>query len=194
MRVEQCEASRGAVTAIVKVGLVRHFKVKHDFPGKLLVHADEVADWFAGYDLADIEYGEAALSGTSWKRCFCSDLPRAIKTAQAIFPGDIVILKDLREIEPYPFRGKRVKLPFLLWAILVRIVWYFKANPQVESRQAVRARTKRVIDLVLQSTEDALIVSHAALMPFLRVELKRRGFRGPWFGQAVNGMLYCYER
>jgi len=178
----------------VKVGLVRHFRVKHDFPAKFLVTPDEVAEWFLGYDAADIEYGKVDLSGGNWKRCFCSDLPRAIKTAKAIFQGEIIVLEDLREIEPYPFRGKRIKLPFLVWAVLVRLVWYLKSHPTVETKRAVRARTKRVIDRVLQSNADTLIVSHAALMPFLRAELKRRGFRGPWFGKAANGTLYLFER
>jgi broad specificity phosphatase PhoE len=178
----------------VKVGLVRHFRVKHDYPRKLLVTPDEVADWFLGYDAADIEYGHVDLSGGNWQHCFCSDLPRAIKTAQAIFKGDIVVLEDLREIEPYPFRGNRIKLPFIVWGILVRLVWYFKSHPNVETKRAVRERVRRVIDQVLRANGDALIVSHAALMPFLRAELKRRGFRGPWFGRAANGLLYLFER
>jgi len=185
---------REAVNARVKVGLVRHFRVKHDYPPKLLVTPDEVADWFLGYDAADIEYGHVDLSGGNWQHCFCSDLPRAIKTAEAIFKGDIVVLEDLREIEPYPFRGNRIKLPFLVWAVLVRLVWYFKSHPNVETRRAVRERSRRVIDQVLRADGDSLIVSHAALMPFLRAELRRRGFRGPWFGQAANGLLYVFER
>ncbi len=181
------------MNATVKVGLLRHFRVKHAYPAKW-VTPDQVAEWFAGYDAADIEYGHVDLSSGNWQCCFCSDLPRAIKTARAIFPGEIIILKQLREIEPYPFRGSRLKLPFLLWAVLVRIVWYFKSHPDVESRRAVRERAARVIDRVLQCGADVLVVSHAALMPFLRSELRRRGFRGPWFGRAANGLLYVFER
>jgi len=184
---------REAVNSTVKVGLVRHFRVKHAYPAKW-VTPDEVAEWFAGYDDADVEYGHVDLSGGDWRHCFCSDLPRAIKTARAIFPGEIIILKELREIEPYPFRGNRIKLPFLFWAVLVRIVWYLKSHPNVESRRAVRERVRQVIDRVLQSGADSLVVSHAALMPFLRTELRRRGFKGPWFGHAVNGLLYVFER
>ena len=164
------------MNARVKVGLVRHFRVKHDYPPKLLVTPDEVADWFLGYDAADIEYGHVDLSGGNWQHCFCSDLPRAIKTAEAIFKGDIVVLEDL------------------VWAVLVRLVWYLKSHPNVETRRAVRERSRRVIDQVLRADGDSLIVSHAALMPFLRAELRRRGFRGPWFGQAANGLLYVFER
>ena len=45
---------REAVNSTVKVGLVRHFRVKHAYPAKW-VTPDEVAEWFAGYDDADVE-------------------------------------------------------------------------------------------------------------------------------------------
>lgn len=177
----------------MKVGLLRHFRVIQEYPEKRLVTSDEVAQWFADYDVSDVEAGPVDLCCVDWKKCFTSDLPRAITTAKTVYHGDIITTQQLREIPPYPFHGSKLKLPFLLWAILVRLAWLFRRNAEVESKADVKQRTAAVLDNILQSQEDVLIVSHAALMTFLRQELRRRGFHGPAFRLADNGRLYVFE-
>jgi broad specificity phosphatase PhoE len=85
----------------MKVGLVRHFKVKKEFPKKTFTSQDELFEWFAQYDASDIEEGEVDLCGVEWKRCFTSDLPRAVKTAEKIYSGNIIKMKELREVPEF---------------------------------------------------------------------------------------------
>jgi broad specificity phosphatase PhoE len=179
----------------MKVGLVRHFKVKKDFPKKLFISQNELCKWFEEYDHCDIEVGKVDLYDTKWNRCFSSDLTRAVKTAETIHNGKIIKLVDLREIKSSPIFKWNLKLPFLLWIIFVRIAWAIKHRSQPESMADIRKRISSALDKIFsQSEEDVLIVSHAALMIFMRKELVKRGFKGPKVGTPQNGKLYIFEK
>ncbi|MFD0711654.1 histidine phosphatase family protein [Paenibacillus sp. GCM10027626] len=176
-----------------KIGLVRHFKVKHPYPKGRRFSADEVTEWFRAYDQADIEEGETGLGETAWDECYVSVMPRAVRTAELIFGGKLHVKAELREIPAPEFKFK-LKLPFLVWAILIRFSGLFNRRTRADIEEA-KARVKTVIDeIMVGQASSVLIVSHAALMHYLRKELKRRGFHGPGFTYADNGKLYLYER
>ena len=177
----------------MKIGLVRHFKVQKDLPkGKMATPAD-LKKWFDEYDVADIEYMKCDLGNIEWKQCYSSTLPRAVKTAQHIYQGEIIHLDDLCEIPAPTFNGK-IKLPFLFWAIGVRFFAYLKKDTRSDIRKT-KEKIKRVFDEIIKSgEEDVLIVSHAAIMIYIRKELLNRGFKGPKFKVANNGQLYIFEK
>lgn len=178
----------------MRVGLVRHFKVKKDIPKQLLISQSEVLRWFEEYDHADIEEGTVDLGNIDWKRCYASKLDRAVRTAHIIYPGNVEKRKELREIQIYPFFKRDVKLPFLLWAVLVRMALLLDHKSQLERKTDVNMRIQKVLDEVLSHEEDVLIVGHGALMIFMRKELLRRGFRGPNLKTPKNGKLYLFEK
>jgi broad specificity phosphatase PhoE len=178
----------------MKVGLIRHFSVAKEYPRKLLVTAAEVGQWLTEYDTAEVHLGNVDLGGVDWKRCYASDLPRALTTARTIFQGEINVREELREISAHVYHGSRLRLPFLWWAVLGRAGWFFNTQAHAGHNQAVKTRVAKALDEILRSPEDVLIVSHAALMRNLQLELRRRGFRGPNFGMAANGRLYVFER
>nr|WP_274388626.1 hypothetical protein [Brevibacillus agri] len=103
----------------LKIGLVRHYKVKQDYPKGAFICGRDVNAWFQTYDLADIEAGRTDLKGIEWSRCYSSSLSLAVKTAELIFQGPITQMAELKEIAP-PALPARLRLPFLLWAILIR--------------------------------------------------------------------------
>ena len=105
----------------MKIGLVRHFKVNHPFPKKFLVSGAEVIKWFEEYELAELEYTEVDLLGIEWERCYSSPLNRAVKTAGSIYVGEIIQLSELKELEALPFVRKSIRLPFMVWAIYVKM-------------------------------------------------------------------------
>ena len=178
----------------MKVGLVRHFKVKMKLP-KGLVGPDEFMSWFDAYDAAEIETGTVDLGGVAWQRCYASDLPRAVQTAEAIYRGEIKTSTALRELRAYPFFQRNIRLPFIVWGILVRIAWAIDHKSQLESQADIEKRLGTALDEILQeSGDDVLIVSHGACMMTLRKELLKRGFTGPKFSTPDNGKLYLYEK
>jgi broad specificity phosphatase PhoE len=122
-------------------------------------------------------------------------MPRAAKTAETIFSGKIVKMQELREIQyPHFQLISNRKLPFLLWAILIKAAWKINHKSFPEKKYHVRKRLTAALDqILLPSKDNVLIVSHAALMMEMRKELLRRGFTGPKFRTAANGRLYKFE-
>lgn len=176
----------------MKVGLVRHFKVKQAYPSGR-ISAREVEQWFRMYDESEIEEGQSDLGGIEWSRCYSSDMPRAIRTAEILYGPDIHKVPELREI-PAPTFTTSWKLPLLCWALLVRLSWVFNSRARQDIKDA-KARINGFLDEALSRKDgNVLIVSHAVLMKYIRKELMVRGFRGPNFGHAKNGMLYAFEK
>lgn len=179
----------------MKIGLIRHFKVKKELPKKLFISQNELLKWFEEYDYCDVEYGSVELGKTHWTSCFSSDLSRAVRTAETIYTEDIVKMKELRELKAYPVFKRNVSLPMFVWGFLIRIVWLLNHKSQLESVRDIRRRAGTVLDEILSRGQgDTLIVAHGALMLFMRKELVKRGFRGPRLRTPKNGKLYLYER
>lgn len=131
-----------------------------------------------------------SLCDVSWKSCYSSDLPRAVKTAENIYNGDITVLQGLREFNPMILFRRNYKLPFLLWAVLPRA-------KQLISNRCIDDYKKQIAsclnEILLESDEDILIVSHGFTMICLKAELKKRGFKGVNFKYPANGKLYIFE-
>lgn len=178
----------------MKLALVRHFRVITNFPKKMFLTPQELTQWFSEYESSDIQANTVNFEGIKWEKCFSSDLPRAAKTAGKIFPGEIIELKELREIQPVVPIMKEIKLPFVLYPLLLKAAWFFGHKSQPESKLDVEKRAKAVLDMILtKSRENILIVSHAGFMKVMRKELLNRGFKGPKFNNAENGKVYIYE-
>lgn len=175
----------------MKIGLVRHFKVKHTYPNNVLVSLEEVVHWFEGYESAEIEPILIDLRGIEFSRCYTSSADRALKTSAIIFKGEQTILHELRELDVLPLMNSKRKLPFLMWAILVRIKSFSSNRITDEFRNNI---LRFLDDLLSKNTEDVLIVSHGFVMMQMQKELRRRGFEGTGFRTPENGKLYVFEK
>jgi broad specificity phosphatase PhoE len=51
-----------------------------------------------------------------------------------------------------------------------------------------------ISDILTDDKKNILIVSHGALMWYLRKALLSKGFSGPQFRKAKNGYLYVFEK
>jgi broad specificity phosphatase PhoE len=176
----------------MKIGLIRHFRVLHPYPKKKLLGTNELLQWFKDYDKADVEITNVDLPDVDWKHCYSSDLDRSLQTAKHIYPGVIFKRSELREIPITPFK-KKLFLPFLIWAMVVRLSWMIDKDKKKEITH-IREGINKLLDEVLTQKEDTLIVSHGALMIFLAIELKKRGFSGPSLRNPQNGRVYIYDR
>ncbi len=177
----------------LKVGLIRHFAVVRPYSTRAWVNSAEYEACLTAYDTADIRLAQTTVNPEDWDRCFSSNLPRARKTAQAIFPGPVEITPLLREIPSTPVWHTRRRLPFAFWEVTGRLAWYFNHPSQVETRQQTLARAKAFLALI-GSSGRVLVVSHGGFMWNLAAELKRQGFQGAGFTRAENGRLFVWER
>jgi len=165
-------------------------------PNWRIVAPDDVLRWQDQYDASDIEFKDVDLGGIPWLRCYTSDLPRAVQTAEQIYSGTIVQWKELREVRLSPIKS-RFPMPFFLWSTVLRIAILFNHQSQLDRKRIVEERVRKLLDRIvaeMKSTDNILIVSHGALMYVMRRELRRRGFHGPTFQTPENGKLYVFEK
>ncbi|MFE8702703.1 histidine phosphatase family protein [Cytobacillus sp. FJAT-54145] len=177
----------------LNIGLVRHFKVKRGYPNKL-VTPEEFMKWVEEYDLSDIEEEHVDLGNVEWENCLSSDLPRARKTAQKVFNGEIVVLKDLREISLSPIFKKNIRLPLFIHLLLIRLAWLCNHKSQKENKKQVLSRINHVIDMLIEENKNVLVVGHGGIMVFMRKELVKRGFSGPAFNRPNHALIYVFKK
>ena len=84
----------------MKIGLIRHFKV-NNISSKFMT-SKGFKEWVVLYDNADVIQNEIDISNVEWNKCYTSDMPRALKTAEAIFKGEVITMPELREVPLYP--------------------------------------------------------------------------------------------
>jgi hypothetical protein len=176
----------------MRVGLVRHFPVCQDFPSGFLTAADLEA-WQASYNKAEITAGDTDLGGIEWQACLASDVPRARLTAETVFAGPIEFTPLLREANYTAFPTGNLRLPATAWKWILRLCWMTGHRSQRancdEFKQRVRAAAKRLSGI----DRDTMVVSHAGMMFFLSIELRRLGFTGPKLRLARHATAYVYS-
>ena len=177
----------------MRVGLVRHFPVSEPMPSGW-VTAAELHTWRKRYDAAEAHPTGVTLDSTRWWRCYSSDMTRAYVTAQTLYSGEIVQTPLLREADMAEFRTGQLRLPVSVWRQVLRFTWMTGHGSQRAVRDDFKLRVQAVADLAESGEGDVLLFSHAGLLAYLRVELVRRGFRGPKFRIAEHARLYVFER
>ena len=174
----------------MKIGLVRHYKVKKAYPKKFLVSYAELIKWFYEYDLAEIECNKSVKT-TEWDVCYSSPSKRAIETAMDLHKSKPLIINELKELNVLDLMNEKLKLPFIIWGILIRN----KAFSNNKITNDFKKELNLFIDfLLLKSDKEILVVSHGFVMMFLKKELEQRGFSGDKFKLPVNGKIYEYNK
>ncbi|UNK17001.1 histidine phosphatase family protein [Paenibacillus sp. N3/727] len=177
----------------MRVGLVRHYKVI-DHTTNYWMSSKDFTDWITQYNTADIYLQNKITTHQNWERCYSSDMIRAIRTAESIYNGDLIITDLLREIEIGPLFQSNHKLHINMWLIFGRLGWFFKHRSQ-ENKTSTFIRAKKLLDTIEgRGDREVLIVSHGAFMTLLRRELLRRGYKGDRFTKPINGKIYTYMK
>lgn len=180
----------------MRVGLVRHFPVEEALPRGWRTSA-ELHAWQGNYNRSPARPREVDLGPQPWKACLSSDLARTAATAREIFAGEIEFTPLLREVEFAPFQTGGLRLPVIVWRWLLRWAWMTGHRSQRALRDDFRRRVAASAELVERRAANAgtlLVVSHAGMMAYLSLELRRRGFSGPKLRIAQHATLYMYER
>lgn len=89
--------------------------------------SNDFEKWVIKYDDSGVIENKFETQNIKWDKCFSSDLPRAIKTAQTIFEGEIIKTQLLREVPLSPICETKLKLPHRFWCIAARVAWKFSS-------------------------------------------------------------------
>jgi broad specificity phosphatase PhoE len=176
-----------------RIGLIRHFPVKLDFPSGWRTSAELMA-WLEEYDRADVNIIKPDLGGIAWQKCISSDLPRAYTTATTIFSGPVERTPLLREIRFARFQTGQLRLPVWLWKRILEIAWLTGHRTQRPNRDELLERVRKVADRLEEADTDTLVASHAGIMAYLSAELRRRGLKGPRLKIARHATVHVYSR
>jgi broad specificity phosphatase PhoE len=178
----------------MQVGLARHFQIPHN--RFLMVNGPGFDSWAHWYDTTEVRSRPVPRAGQGWDKCYCSDLPRAVFTANYLFQGEIERTPLLREVPFSSFLPRRARLPLFLWQSTSRVGWYLNHKSQSEKRRQTLERIAEFTSLLrARHTEGhrVLIVSHGFYMQFLKLELLRAGFRGRVPIRPPGGIIYPFE-
>ena len=180
----------------MKIGLVRHFKVNtDDIDGK--VNWKEYTDQMLVYDELSVSPSEIDLRGIDWNKCYSSDLPRAITTAEAIYDGEIEKYDLIREVPMHLTKEINGKNNMHAWSMFSLVGWAKGSSIMPESMEESRARVNKFLDILEKENneeDNILVVCHGLIMMVLEEKLKERGFKGEDIVFADNGDLYLYEK
>lgn len=176
---------------IMRIGLVRHFGV--DCVHKTLMSPVDFREWAKLYDCSPIKIGNKLINQYTWSKCYCSDLPRTVATAQHIYDGNILKSELLREVPIAPIFEYNVKFPYIFWTISGRLAWHFSHQSQPETISQTKDRVGRFTSSIIEE-DNVLIVTHGFLMVLIQKELIDRGFLGDTFKMAKHGKVYVFEK
>jgi len=156
-----------------------------------LLSKSEVINWFNEYDNnINIEYKKVDLFQINWERCYSSPMIRALKMASHIYPGKILEIKELKELEILGRLPNRLKLPFIIQGIIIRINFFTSNNDTRKFKDGIIGFVDK---LIRQDKSDTLIVSHWFVMQVIEKELIKRGFTGNNFKPNEYGRVSVFE-
>jgi len=177
----------------MKIGIVRHFKV--DYKAKTFMNSQDFIDYVDGYNNASVIENEVTITKGMWNKCYCSDMTRAITTAETIYNGEIIKSELLQEVNMYPSRQSKIRVPTLIWSIAARIGWKYNKEPQKEGLNKTKERAKAFVQILdLTANENILLVTHGFFSITLIGELRKLGFNGRIPKKMKNGYLYILEK
>jgi len=174
----------------MKIGLVRHFEVSCSH--KVLMSSEDFRKWASLYDCSPTKKVDLLMSNT-WDKCYCSDLYRAVETANYIYKGNIIKSELIREVPIAPFMESSIRLPYIFWLMAGRMAWLCSHQSQTETIKQTKERVKRFISSILEE-KNVLIVTHGFLMVQIQEQLIDRGFSGNSFKRAKCGKVYVFEK
>jgi len=162
----------------LKIRLIRHGKVNIDWPR--FCNSLEFDAVCKQYDQTALLPVPPAKVDAEFQRLYVSPMLRSIETAKLLFPEREYTETDTGEVPIRSFLDTKLRLPIWAWYVGGRLQWLFNSKRQKEGRNETVRRCGKVIEGLMESGEDCVIVTHGFFMKtFLRC-LEKKGF-------SVNG-------
>lgn len=175
----------------MKIGLLRHFKVKLKYPKKPLLKYEEVFDWYEKYNAAEVAVMDSGIKTEDWDKCYASPLYRAEVTSKSVYKGDIITDERLKELDVLPVLKGTSRKPFLVWGLMLKI----KSTQKNQITEKFEASVSEFLEEILRTNRGStLLVCHGFVMTFIQKELKKKGFTGDSFFIPDYNKVYIYEK
>ncbi|MDQ4139405.1 MAG: histidine phosphatase family protein [Bacteroidota bacterium] len=166
-------------TELLHIFLIRHQRPVVSKQGWFSRH--QASQFLTEYDTCSIEElvtKPTGLPAEQLTKVYCSSLPRAKQTAQAIFGNEITLIEDPifnefpRQVFPLPF----FKFPIKFWLIGARVLWLLGLNAHgLENFRQARIRARKAAQLLAQQAKTdgkVVLVAHGFLNIFIRRALR----------------------
>lgn len=162
---------------------------------KGIVKQSQVIKWFQEYDTStELNIFDVELCD-DWEKCYSSQLPRAVLTAEKIYGANFHSSSGFNEPSISPIFAYDIRLPFLLWGLLFRIAILFNHKTQLHKKDVLERRIMIEVEKILSNNEKkVLIISHAFIMNMISKLLIKKGFKGEKIGHPEHAKLYVFER
>jgi hypothetical protein len=181
--------------AKMKIGLLRHFKTDHQFPGRC--NSEEYDREYLRYEQSSVILPDCIVSTDGYSVCYASTTLRAVETAQAVFKKEIIPTDELAEVPLQAIFRTKLQLPLKLWHFINRVGWAFNSRKLPETRTQTKERAVKFLSRILganSNKKNILLVTHGFFMFTLQFELLKRGFKGKEIIKAKHGKLYEFVR
>lgn len=170
---------------------MRHFKV--NFKPKFFYDSKSFTASRHQYKTGDILVKKK--HSITDKIIYTSKLKRSTLTAQAYGSGNkITSTLLLNEVPITAFMSTRHPLPNFVWMSMAALQWLFNSKKQPETRVQTQARVCKFLGLIEEKNQDCTVVGHGAHFFMMVIQLKKRGYHGPWKGFFRNGEKVSYSK
>jgi broad specificity phosphatase PhoE len=186
----------------LEIVLVRHGRSALErVPGR--INATQLRAWIDAYHehgIADDSVPAAALiqEGERAGMIVCSDLRRAVESAQRIAPGRIAQESPLLREAGWPPRGDwgGIRLPLIVWgtlSFLLRRSGWSSGETWGQAQGRAGEAVERLAELAA-THKRVLVVAHGNLNMLMARELRRRGWNGGRWPASRNWGYTRYWR
>ena len=177
----------------MQITLLRHGQTEFELSGN--VRARDLKEVARSYDASGIvgtPADEVISLANDHNIILCSDLPRSTQSAEALGITNVHAIDPIfRETHTPYFNKGSIKLPVVVWLLILRVMWLFGYSENGESLSAAKERARvaaqRLIQLAKQY-ETVFLVGHGLFNHLIAKELLLNN----WLGSTDLGRK-CWE-
>jgi broad specificity phosphatase PhoE len=182
---------------MARIIFVRHGKPAYRgfYQPDRIIPGSLVAEMFVDYELTGLDKTYPppqsvmqSISGTN--TVLCSDLPRAIESAQWLIPEVQPVQNPVFQEAGLPYGYfQRLRLKPKVWMTFFRTLWLLGFHRNTESVNDIKRRARQGYDLIIETTnscDSVLVVAHG----FINIYMIRNFLSSGW--KLSHSMQYGY--
>ena len=175
----------------MEITLIRHGRPEVGLKG--IARANDIPKIIENYNqssIIDLPPEESIQQSVRCNVAICSNLPRSLKSAEALGFKNIQVSDSIyREIDLPHFKQGPVVLPLSIWLALLRVMSLFGFSKNGESVSMAKKRANLAVSKLIEHASEfqsVVLVGHGFMNYFIAKELISR----KWIGPSKPGKKY----